>query len=425
MTQSPVSDGQGAGPWTSLGPAAPDPGAWLSVVGVHEDGLAGLGARARAVVAGAETLVGDARMLGHVPEDGRERLSWPKPLSALFPEIEKRRGRRVCVLASGDPLVHGIGALIAARFPEAVFLPAPSSFALARARMGWDDGSLECLSLHHHPLESLAGALFPGARLLLLTRDGATPAAAAAFLTARGFGPSRLTVFERMAGPREVRLEGVAGSWPHERVDDLNVLAIECRAGDGALALPRAPGLDDDLFASDGVMTKREARALTISALRPLPGQVLWDVGAGCGSIGIEWLRAAGPKARVLAIEAKPERCALIADNRVRFGATRLEIVAGEAPEALAGLTAPDTVFIGGGITVPGVFAACWGALKPGGLLVANGVTLEAEAALAGWSQSHGGALIRIEIARTVPLGGFTGWRPLMPLSQWSVRKAP
>ncbi|MEI7609374.1 MAG: precorrin-6y C5,15-methyltransferase (decarboxylating) subunit CbiE, partial [Rhodospirillaceae bacterium] len=389
----------------------------------HEDGLAGLGARARALVEGAETLAGDARMLAHIPEDGRERLSWPKPLSALFPEFEKRRGKRVCVLASGDPLVHGIGALIAARFPEAEIVPAPSSFALARARMGWDAGSSDTLSLHNRPLESLGAALRPGARLLVLTRDGATPAVAAAFLTARGYGASRLTVFERMAGPREARLEGTAADWPHPAVDDLNVLAIACVGDAGVVAMSRAPGLDDDLFASDGVMTKREARILTIAALAPQPGQVLWDVGAGCGSIAIEWLRLAGPRARAFAIEAKPERLALIAENRTRFGADGLEPKAGEAPGALEGLTAPDVIFIGGGLTAPGVFDACWQALKPGGVLVANGVSLEAEAALAGLSRGHGGALVRIEVARAAPLGGFTGWRPLMPLTQWSVRK--
>ena len=401
-------------------------GPWLAVVGLHEDGLAGLGAAARALVDGAETLIGDERLLAHVPEDGRERLSWPKPLTALFPEIEKRRGRPVCVLASGDPLNHGIGALIAGRFPsgERVIVPAPSAFALACARLGWSHGEVGTLSLHNRPLEALSGYLHPGARLVMLTRDGGTPAEAAALLTARGYGASRLTVLERMAGPLECRKEGVAASWPHQRVDDLNVLAIECVAGPDAVALPRVPGLPDEAFASDGVMTKREARALALSALAPLPGQLLWDVGAGCGSIAVEWLRAAGPRARAVAIEAKPERQALIAENRDRFGTARLEMVAGEAPGALAGLAAPDSIFIGGGLTAPGVFEACWSALKPGGLLVANGVSLEAEAALAGLSKGYGGSLIRIEISRTVPLGGFTGWRPLMPLTQWSIRKA-
>ncbi len=398
---------------------------WFCVVGLHEDGLAGLGCRARALVDQADVLVGDARLLGHVPEDGRERLCWPKPLAALFPDLEQRQGRqRICVLASGDPLVYGIGSLIAVRFSGAVIVPAPSSFALARARMGWDEGRSEALSLHHHGVETLAGSLFPGARLLVLTRDGTTPALVAAFLTGRGYGVSRLTVLERMAGPQERRLEGQAARWPHGSVDPLNVLAIECLAEGEALALPHAPGLADELFASDGVMTKREARALTISALQPLPGQVLWDVGAGCGSIGIEWLRAAGPRARVLAVEAKPARQALIAVNRDRFGAGRLEIVGGQAPGVLAGLVAPDTVFIGGGVTAEGVFDACWQALRPGGVLVANAVSLEAEAALAGLSQRFGGALIRIEISRTVALGGFTGWKPMMPLTQWSTRKA-
>ena len=398
-------------------------GPWLSVVGLHEDGLGGLGVAARALVDGADTLIGDARMLAHVPEDGRERLSWPKPLTALFPEIEARRDRRVCVLASGDPLVHGIGTLIAGRFPEVAIVPAPSAYALARARLGWDEATVDSLSLHNRPLETLAGALYPGARLLVLTRDGTTPAAAAALLTALGYGGSRLTVFERLAGPAEARREGSAAGWPFPQVDDLNVLAVECVADAGAASLPRAPGLDDGLFASDGVMTKREVRTLTIAALQPLPGQVLWDVGAGCGSVAVEWLRMAGPRARAFAIEAKPERQALIAGNVRRFGAARLEIVAGTAPAALSGLAEPDAVFIGGGLTAPGVVDACWQALRPGGVLVANGVTLEAEAALAGLAAWRGGTLTRIDIARTVPLGSFTGWRPLMPVAQWSARK--
>ncbi len=396
---------------------------WLSVVGLHEDGLAGLGATARALVDGAGTLVGDERMLSHLPEDGRERLNWPKPLTALWPEIERRRGRPVCVLASGDPLCHGIGALIAAYFApgEWVIVPAPSAFSLACARLGWSHAEVETLSLHNRPLEVLAGRLYPGVRLVVLTRDGTTPAAVAAVLTACGYGPSRLTVLERLAGPREARLEGCAEAWPFARVDDLNVLAIACETTAGAWVLPQVPGLADDVFQSDGVMTKREVRAVTLSALAPLPGQVLWDVGAGCGSIGIEWLRATGPRGRVLAVEREPDRRALIAANRDRFGADRLEIIAGSAPEVLAGLAAPDAVFIGGGMTNAGVFEACWMALKPGGRLVANAVTLEAEAVVLAGYERFGGELLRLAVSRAGRLGGLSGWQALRTVTQWSL----
>jgi precorrin-6Y C5,15-methyltransferase (decarboxylating) len=396
---------------------------WLAVVGLHEDGLAGLGATARALVDEAGTLVGDQRMLSHLPEDGRERLHWPKPLSALWPEIERRRGQRVCVLASGDPLCHGIGALIAARFApgEWVMVPAPSAFSLACARLGWSHAEVDTLSLHNRPLEALAGLLAPGARLVVLTRDGTTPAAVAALLTDRGYGASRLTVLERLAGPQERRRDGRAEAWPFARVDDLNVLAIACEAAADALVLPRVSGLADDVFHSDGVMTKREVRAVTLSALAPLPGQVLWDVGAGCGTIGIEWLRATGVRGRVLAVEREPGRRALIAANRDRFGADRLEIVAGSAPEALAGLAAPDAVFIGGGLTGAGVFEACWAALKPGGRLVTNAVTLEAEAAVLQGYGRWGGELVRLAVSRAGQLGGLNGWQAHRTVTQWSV----
>ncbi len=397
--------------------------AWLSVVGLHEDGLSGLGAVARALVEGAGTVIGDERMLSHLPEDGRERLSWPKPLSALWPEIERRRGRPVCVLASGDPLCHGIGALIAAHFApgEWVIVPAPSAFSLACARLGWNQAEVETLSLHNRPLEALAGLLYPGARLVALTRDGTTPAAAAALLTARGYGSSRLTVLERLAGPQEARRDGTAESWPFARVDDLNVLAITCEAAADAWVSPRVAGLADDAFLSDGTMTKREVRAVTLSALAPLPGQTLWDVGAGCGSVSVEWLRAAGPRGRVFAVERSAERRALISANRERFGVDRLDIVAGSAPEALEALPAPDTVFIGGGLTNAGVFEACWVALKPGGRLVTNAVTLEAEAVVLKGYEQFGGELVRLSVSRAGRLGGLSGWRAQRTVTQWTL----
>jgi precorrin-6Y C5,15-methyltransferase (decarboxylating) len=392
---------------------------------VHEDGLDGLGREARALVAGAEVLVGGERLLAMVPADGRERLPAPKPITALIPAIRARRGRRVCVLASGDPMSFGFGGLIARSFAEGEWriLAAPSSFSLACARMGWPVAETECLSVHNRPVATLVPFLYPGARLAVLARDHTTPAALAALLVRQGFGASRITVLERMAGAAERRLEGRAADWANPEVADLHTLAVECVAGPAAVVLPRAPGLPDALFRSDGLLTKREARVLTVSALAPLPGQVLWDVGAGCGSIGLEWLRAAGPRARAYAIERDPTRCGFILDNREALGADRLELVTGAAPEALAGLPAPERIFIGGGLTVPGVFEACWQALAPGGRLAANAVTLDAEAALLTLHARHGGDLTRLSVARAAPLGGMMGWTPQRPLTLWTAEK--
>ncbi|MEI6985740.1 MAG: precorrin-6y C5,15-methyltransferase (decarboxylating) subunit CbiE [Rhodospirillaceae bacterium] len=403
------------------GPVQP----WLSMIGLHEDGLDGLGVTARRLVDGAETLIGDARMLALVADDGRERLMWPKPLTALFPEIERRRGRPVCVLASGDPLNYGIAALITAHFAPGywVIMPAPSAFSLACARLGWPHSTVEILSLHNRPLAALAGFIRPNARLVVLTRDGSTPAAAASLLTELGYGASAITVFERMAGPHEARLEGRADAWSYDRLDDLNVMAIACAASGAALVLGCAPGLPDEAFFSDGMITKREARALTVSALMPQPAQILWDVGAGCGTVGIEWLRAAGQRSRVLAIESEPSRCAMIAANRARFGAVRLEIIAGSAPDALSGLVVPDAVFIGGGLTVPGVFDASLLALRPGGVMVVNTVTLEGERMLLEFHHRLGGELMRLAVARASALGRQATLRPQLPLTQWTFRK--
>jgi len=392
---------------------------WLSIIGLGEDGLEGLTPGARALFDRAEVLIGGKRIFAMVPEDGRERLSWPSPLSALIEKIVARRGQKVCVLATGDPLHDGIGVALARRVPieEMTVVPALSAYTLACARLGWNRAEVETLSLHGRPLEPLHPAVQPGAKLLLLTNGAGTPAEVAGLLCARGYGPSRMVVFEHMGGPKERRHEGRAENWDAREVAGFNTLAVDCVAGPGAALLPRTPGLPDAAFRHDGQMTKREVRAITLAALAPVPGQLLWDVGAGAGSVAIEWLRG-DPRCRAIAIEHNPDRIALIAGNAGALGVPGLEIVTGKAPAALEGLEPPDAIFLGGGVRTAGVFEAAWTALKPGGRLVANAVTIEGAAALTGWYGAYGGELLRISISRAGPVGGASALRPMMPVTQ-------
>jgi precorrin-6Y C5,15-methyltransferase (decarboxylating) len=379
---------------------------------------------ARAAVADAQTLVGGKRHLSFVPDATAEKLAWANPLAATLDAIAARRGTRVVVLASGDPMWFGAGATLARRFGDGEMrvLPHVSSFALAAARMAWPLADCTALSVHGRPLAALALHLADRARLLLLTHDGATPAAVAAFLAARGFGASRMVAVERAGGPAERRIEATAADWPHARVDDLNILAVECVAGPDARALPRLAGLPDDCFEHDGQITKRVVRAATLAALAPLPGQLLWDVGAGNGTIAVEWLRSAAGL-RAIAVERDAVRRGRIARNAETLGVPDIEIVAGEAPSALAGLDAPDAVFVGGAVSKPGVLEACWAALKPGGTLVSNAVTIEGEAALAAFHAAQGGALQRIAVSRAEGIGTQRSWRAALPVVQLSVRK--
>jgi precorrin-6B C5,15-methyltransferase / cobalt-precorrin-6B C5,C15-methyltransferase len=397
---------------------------WLAVVGIGEEGLAGLSAAARTLVETAEMLVGGLRHLAMAPSDGVERLVWERPFGATIDKIALCRGRRVTVLASGDPLWYGAGAALARRFPidEMTIVPQPSAFSLAAARLGWPLAECATISLHARPLDGLRLHLMPGRHVLALSEDGGTPAAVAALLTRLGWGPSRLTVFSRLGGPREAVTTTDAQCWGERRVADLNTIAVECRAGPGARALPRLAGLPDDAFEHDGQLTKREVRAATLAALAPLAGETLWDIGAGCGSIAIEWLRA-GESTAAVAIERDPARAAMIARNAVLLGVPGLRIVVGSAPEALGELPPPNAVFVGGGIGEPGLLPALWAALPPGGRVVANVVTIEGEARLFDWRARHGGTLARIAVSRSELVGAHHLWRPAASVTQLAAVK--
>ncbi|MDX1370217.1 precorrin-6y C5,15-methyltransferase (decarboxylating) subunit CbiE [Pseudomonas sp.] len=397
--------------------------AWLTLVGIGEDGYAGLGEAARLALGEAQCIVGGARQLALLPDDlpGQREL-WPSPFS-LEPLLA-RRGTPVCVLASGDPLFYGVGASLARHLSAAEMqvFSAPSSVSLAAARLGWPLQEVTVLSLVARPLAALQALIHPGARLLLLSNDGDSPAAVAELLRERGFGPSRVTLLEHLGGASERRVDGLASDWALPRAADLNLLAVECVAAADARLLPLTPGLPDDAYRHDGQLTKRDVRAITLARLAPQSGELLWDVGAGCGSIGIEWMRAHA-SCRAIAIEADAGRQAHIRYNRDALGVPGLQLVAGRAPDALAGLAAPDAIFIGGGVTIAGVLEQCWASLKPGGRLVANAVTLQSESTLLAWREQVGGELTRIAVAQAQPLGGFDTWRSALPITLLEVRK--
>ena len=395
---------------------------WLHIVGIGEDGMDGLTPATRAVLEAAEVIVGGDRHHGLSGNVTAERIAWPHPFDALIGTLKSLKGRRVVVLATGDPLWYSVGARIGRAIDpaEIVFHPQLSAFQLAAARMGWSLADAETLTVHGRPVEQVIPFIQPGQRLLILTTGEETPAQVAGFLAERGYGRSRMTVLASMGGPEERRFDGVAESWDHA-VPAFNTLAVECVAAPGAAVVPRGPGLDDDLFRHDGTMTKHEVRAITLARLMPTRGALLWDIGAGCGSVSVEWMRTA-PDALAIGVEPRADRRAMAAENALALGAPRLELIEGRAPEALAGLPAPDAVFIGGGMSED-VFAAAWTALRPLGRLVANAVTLESEALLLALHKAHGGQLAKLSVARAEPVGGLTGWRPFMPVTQWSIVK--
>jgi precorrin-6B C5,15-methyltransferase / cobalt-precorrin-6B C5,C15-methyltransferase len=345
----------------------------------------------------------------------------PSPLLPGLPRLlAEHADATLVVLASGDPMFYGIGAtLVRLLGAERVrVLPHPSSVSLAAARLGWPLDDIDVVSLVGRPSELLHPLLQPGRRVLALVAETTAAADVRALLGVRGFGGSPMTLLADLGNPDEV--VAPADGQPHSR---LAILAIECRLDQGTAPLPRVPGLPDEAFEHDGQITKREVRAVALAALAPVPGQLLWDVGAGSGSVGIEWMRV-HPASRAIAIEPRADRRDRIVRNAGALGVPGLSVVAGSAPGTLAGLPRPDAVFIGGGVAADGVVAACWEALADGGRLVANAVTIEGELTLANWYHRLGGSLTRIGVERAGGLGNFTTWRPALPVTQWSVRKA-
>lgn len=392
--------------------------AWLDIIGIGEDGMAGLAPTARAVLEDAEVIVGGDRHHALSSAVTAERIAWPSPFDAMISELKRHRGRRIAVLVTGDPLWYSVGARILKSIPaqEIRFHPQLSSFQLAACRMGWSLADCQTLTVHGRPVEQAIPFFAPGARLLILTQGAETPAAISKLLTALGYGASEMSVLGAMGGAGESRADGIAASWSAE-APALHVLAVTCRAEAGAQPLMPGIGLPDEAFEHDGKMTKRELRALTVAALCPYPGQRLWDIGLGCGSVAIEWMRA-GRDMAAIGLEPRAERRAMAARNAARLGAPRLEIRDAAAPEGLEGLAAPDAIFIGGGLRGD-VIAAALAALRPHGRLVANAVTLESEAVLMEAEAAHGGALRRVAVSRAEPVGPYRGWRSLMPVTQW------
>ena len=393
---------------------------WLSIVGIGEDGVDGLSPIARDLIAAADVVFGGERHLKlAAPLIEGEAKRWPSPFSGAVGEVVALRGRQVCVLASGDPFFYGVGSVLAEHVPpeETLVVPAPSSFSLAAARLGWALPDVALVSLHGRALDRIRPHLHPGARVLALTSDGGGPAALARLLAECGFGPSRLTVLEALGGLRERIRTTTASGFDLAAIAELNVMAVEVEAAPDARVLAYAPGLTDDLFEHDGQITKREIRAVTLSSLAPLRGQLLWDIGAGSGSVAIEWMLA-HPSLRAIAVEVRADRAGRIRRNAAAFGVPELDVIEGHAPAALSGLPTPDAIFIGGG-SGEGVLDAAMAALRPGGRLVVNAVTLETEAALNARHASLGGTLTRIDVSRADRIGDKTAWRPALPVTQW------
>ena len=394
---------------------------WLTLLGIGADGLDGLSQRARRALAAAEVLVGGARHLAMLPEDGRPRLSWRSPLADTLPEILAQRPRPVALLASGDPLWYGVGRLLLQHLSpaEVAIVPHVSAFQEACSRLGWALEEALPLTAHGRPISALRRHFQPGRRLLVLTADGSGPAAIARCLAADGYGESGITVLEEMGGVRERRTEARAATLDG-RFADLNLVAIELAAA--ARPRPSVPGLPDDAYEHDGQLTKAEIRAVTLAALAPCDGELLWDVGAGAGSVAIEWLRS-GRAMRALAIERDSARAARITANAERLGVPELVVHTGAAPAALADLPAPAAIFVGGGASAPGLLDLCWDRLATGGRLVVNAVSVAGEAALLALHGAHGGRLLRLQLARAETIGTRLVWRPAMPVTQLAARK--
>jgi precorrin-6B C5,15-methyltransferase / cobalt-precorrin-6B C5,C15-methyltransferase len=401
---------------------------WLWVIGIGDDGIEGLSPAVRQILAGAEVIAGGHRHLKMVPSDDRPRIAWTIPFSAGLDAIWQLRGQSVAVLASGDPLCYGVGLSLRDRLlagganpiQEMAIFPAPGAFSLAWSRLQWNPAEVETVSCCGRSPETLRAMLYPGAKILALSGDGETPGQVAKILQEQGAGEAIVTVLEHLGGVTERVFSFKAVDWQPQSFAKLNTIAIQCPGN--LRSHSRLPGLPDDAYVHDGQITKQQVRACTLAALAPRPGELLWDVGAGSGSISIEWLRS-HPRNRAIAIEQHPQRGLNIALNAAQLGVPHLQLKSGAAPAVLQDLPSPHAIFIGGGLTGSDVFESCWQALRPGGRLVANGVTVETELRIFQLQSQYGGSLSRIAIQQAAPIGKFLGWKALAPVTQWWVQK--
>jgi len=396
---------------------------WLDIIGIGEDGVAGLSTDALERLEAAEIIIGGDRHHLLTAKVKGQRLAWPSPFDAMIDDIKSHKGKRLVILVTGDPLWFSVGARIARAIPaeEIRFHPQLSAFQWASSKMGWSLANCETVTVHGRPVEQIIPHFAPNVRILALTKDRTSPADIAQLLSERGFGDSRLTVLASLGGENEQRFDGTAKAWHHD-VPDFHTLAIECVAGADAQYFSRVGGLPDHAFVHDGQMTKRVARAATFSALQPYPDAILWDIGSGCGSVAIEWMRAARG-ATAIGIEPDAKRREMAMVNAVSLGVPRLKIIEGSAPQSLADLPIPDAIFIGGGLTTNGVFEAAYENLREGGRLVANAVTLESEAKLIALQGEFGGSLDKIAVSEAIPVGRYRGMKPSMTVTQWALSK--
>jgi precorrin-6Y C5,15-methyltransferase (decarboxylating) len=397
---------------------------WLSIIGIGDSGLDSLTPIARSALESADIIFGGERHLKFLGDDARDLQSWSSPFANSIERVLSHRGKPVAVLATGDPLWHGAGSALlkTIQTEEIQVYPSPSAYSLAAARMGWAIENTICLTVHGRKLETIIPSITPNAQLFILCHNGNTPYEVASLLDNRGFGDSEITALSHLGGTEEAICKNTASEWNVRDLPNLTTVAVRCIAGPDAIILPTTPGLPDDVFDHDGKLTKHEIRAATLAALSPLPGQHLWDVGAGCGSIAIEWCRAAS-RATASAVETNAKRLNSIRTNAMALGVPSLEIIDGQAPDALQTLSKPDAIFIGGGLSTDNIVETCWDALPRHGRLVANAVTIEGETRLIQAQASYGGELVRFAISRAEPVGSFQGWRPMMPVTQWRITK--
>lgn len=393
---------------------------WLTIVGLGEDGPEGLSPASRKALDEAEVVMGAARHLSLLPDLAVETLEWPVPFADGIPVLLSYKGRKTVALASGDPFWHGAGTSLTKHLDMGEWrsLPAPSTMSLAAAALGWPLENTLTMGLHAAPFARLRPHLATGQRAIVTLRDGDAIATFADWLTSLGFGDSTLHVLEALGGPRQRIRETRANAMTLTDIQHPVSVAIGMSGGP---AMPTASGRPDTFFDNDGQITKRPVRALTLSTLAPLPGEHLWDIGGGSGSIAIEWLLS-HPTTQATTVEIDPIRAERIAENAANLGVDRLTVITGAAPAALEDLPIPDVVFIGGGISQD-MLETVWDQMPQGARLVANAVTLEAEVLLATWQAENGGDLLRIELAHANPLGRKRGWKSSYPIVQWSVTK--